>query len=91
MDAINNMLAWKKYLFLNAGMLLGFVISIFLVPGGTPFWLFALIASLYVLYMNYSLHHRLANPGARPSQSDDRSVTVIIILMLILDIALSHL
>ena len=82
---------WKKYLFLNAGMILGFLISIFLVPGTTPFWLLVLIASVYVLYMNYSLHRRLANPGLRPSRSGDQSVTAIVILLLILDIVFSHL
>jgi hypothetical protein len=82
---------WKKYLFLNAGMTFGFILSIFLVPGATPFWLLVLIAGVYVLYMNYSLYHRLANPNLRPSQRDDLSVTAIVVLLLLLDIAFSHL
>lgn len=84
------MRAWKKYLFLNLGMLVGFLLAIFLVPGSTPFWLFSLIAGAYLVYMNYSLRRRLTDPGARLNRSADWSVTIIALLLLALDIALNY-
>jgi 4-hydroxybenzoate polyprenyltransferase len=77
-----------KYLALNIGMIVGFFIALFLIPGRTPFWLVATIAAAYVAYMNYSLHRRLARGGLPQSRSYEWSVTIIVILLLIFDLIL---
>ena len=82
---------WKKYTFLNAGMLIGFIISILIIPGTTRFWVVVAIAGAYVCYMNYSLHRRLAAAAPPRGRSHDWSVTIIVILLLILDILFSRL
>lgn len=79
-----------KYFALNAGMIVGFFIALFFIPGRTPFWLVATIAAGYIGYMNYSFHRRLARGSQPQSSAYERSVTIIVILLLILDVILGH-
>ena len=79
-----------KYLALNGGMIVGFFIALFVIPGRTPFWTVAIIAAGYIGYMNYLLHRRLARPSVPQSRSYEWSVTIIVILLLILDVILDH-
>ena len=79
-----------KYLALNGGMIAGFFIDLFFIPGRTPFWLVATIGAAYIGYMNYSLHRRLARGSVPQSRSSEWSVTIIVIFLLILDVILSH-
>ena len=47
------MSTWKKVALVNGGWVIGIVISLFVVPPGTPLWLWATVSGLVLAVLNY--------------------------------------
>jgi drug/metabolite transporter (DMT)-like permease len=72
------MTPWKKFVGVNVGMLIGIGISLFIVPPNTPFWLWAVIAAVFLAGMNYYLYRKLQKP---PTESKSANLNTIIIVI----------
>lgn len=82
----------KQVAVLNVGWLAGITISLFTVPGNTPFWLWACIAGVSLCALNAMV---LLRQRQRPDQSRPSSRTAAIIIymgvaLLIIDVILSR-
>jgi uncharacterized membrane protein YfcA len=79
------MRVWKKALIINAGILVGCLAGLYLSPGATPTWLFALACIVVTVAINLAvfLGPRLRkNTGTPAKRRPSRMVEVWIILAL---------
>jgi hypothetical protein len=82
---------WTKYAVLNFSMILGFFVSLFLLPPATYFWpvFFAFVA--FLGFSNYGLFRRLKAPKPVSNRAENLAWAVIVLLLLLFDLLLSRL
>jgi hypothetical protein len=80
----------RKFLIFNVAAVLGLVVSLFIVPGNTPFWLWGVIAIVVVAGLNVSL--ALKRQGNRPDSKATIRTAIIGLgaALLVIDIILSR-
>jgi hypothetical protein len=81
----------RGFLILNVAAVFGLLVSLFIVPGNTPFWLWCVVAVLVLAVLNIALMLKFRR-GSR-SDLSKRTRTAIIALgaaFLLLDIILSR-
>ena len=68
---------WQKFTVLNAGLFLGVLASIFVVPSDTPVWLWGAISIVVIAAMNYALFRKLKSAaGAQGEQSKGSTLII---------------
>jgi hypothetical protein len=85
------MKTWEKYTLLNASMLTGFVVSLYVLPPSTQFWPVALAFLIFLGSTNYALFRRLRQTQNSGTKRTDKSVMIVVLVLVIADVALSRL
>jgi hypothetical protein len=81
---------WKRLLPINAAAVVGITISVFLVPDGTPLWIWGIVA-LLVLFLANILAVTQVKPAVPPAIYSARGVWIWLgLAILIIDLFLSH-
>ncbi|MGH9715727.1 MAG: hypothetical protein ACRD4R_03225 [Candidatus Acidiferrales bacterium] len=82
--------AWQKYAVLNAGMVLGCLASVFMLPGSTPVWIWVSVCVAVIAMMNFFAFTRLRKDNKKQSSSGSRFTTAVVFvgfLIFALDLA----
>jgi len=82
---------WQIFAALNVGLVLGISASLFMVPGNTPFWLWAAISGCFIMAANYLLFARLRKTSEPESTKDTKLSPVLAwvgVLIFLLDLVL---
>jgi len=80
-----------QYVVLNTAALIGCVVSLFIVPGNTTIRMWAVVAGLTIVLINYALHKR--HKATSNERSERKQVTLVIWIgfaLLLLDLAFSR-
>jgi uncharacterized membrane protein YfcA len=81
---------WQKFTVLNAGMLLGVLASIFMLPSDTPTWLWASVCIVVIVAMNYLLLGKLRGSSGAQAKLPRSSTLIIAVGFLIFVIDLLY-
>jgi hypothetical protein len=84
------MSGWKRVLLLNASAIIGIVISLFIVPGDTPFWLWETIAVVFLAACNVLLYFQQGRAKPRNSPSARTIIALMGFVLLIIDMIISR-
>jgi hypothetical protein len=82
----------RQLVLLNACLLLGIGLSIFIVPGNTPFWLWTSVAAAFLCILNATTLFRGDKPTDQTSGARRTRTTIIFLAMafLLVDLLLSR-
>ena len=82
----------RQFVIWNACAVVGIVISIFLVPGNTPFWLWACIAGAFLCILNAakSLQRKRPTDEAAAASRTRTTIIVLALAFLVVDLLLSR-
>jgi hypothetical protein len=85
------MSTWKKVVLVNAGGLIGVVISLFIVSPQTPLWLWGVLSAAAIAGLNYFCFgwRRTATSGAKNGVTSAIVIGVGLVVLL-LDLLLRH-
>lgn len=83
---------WKKIVLVNGGVLGGIVISLFIVPPNTPLRVWATVAILSTVVLNYLLLRRRQTANGKPISRTGSTVIIALgFVVLLLDLILRYL
>jgi hypothetical protein len=80
------MSTWKKIVIVNGGGLSGIVISLFIVPAGTPLWLWAAISGIVLALLNYLFLRAKGRNPMKPKTTVSTAIVLIGVGVLLLDL-----
>jgi hypothetical protein len=80
---------WQKPVLLNIAGLVGVVVSLFIVPGETPFWLWCVIAIVVIAALNTILYvgRRRVADSARTART---AIVIVGVMLLMIDVIVSR-
>jgi hypothetical protein len=81
---------WMRVLLLNLAALIGIVVSLFMVPENTPFWLWATIAGIFLLVWNVPLFRQRRRTPETSGRSTRTIMAALGFALLIIDLILSR-
>lgn len=81
---------WKRFVLLNIAALIGIGASLFMAPGNTPFWLWAVIAVVFLSVWNVLLFRQRGRGSDRAGRSMRTIMAVLGLALLIVDLILSR-
>jgi hypothetical protein len=84
------MKSWKKYTALNASMLVGFFVSLYVLPSSTHFWPLAIAFLVFLASINYALFRRLRQTKNSQTERPDQSAIIAALILVFLDSVLSR-
>jgi len=64
--SVRAMKTWKRFAVINVGILAGVGLSLIVVLPNTPFWLWAMIATVVVAVFNFFLYKKQRRPSTNP-------------------------
>lgn len=80
----------KQFALLNLAWVIGVIASLFMVPGSTPFWLWAMIAGATLCALNAALWCRNRNHSERYRPNTRTMIVVLAFALLLANIIASH-
>jgi uncharacterized membrane protein YfcA len=87
------MTTWKRALLVNAGGVIGIGVSLLIVPAQTPLWLWAVVAVVVLMVLNYVFLIWRRTDQSAPQRTPSRSTIVICLgcIVLLFDLVLRYL